>query len=90
MNRLEVTISDEYFEKSGRLIDREGDNSSSVSYLQAREIDKILATEVAINVMRDAEGPHGEYVDAMSSIRRDLIDSYECEYEPYIVYNEYW
>ena len=83
---LKVSTSEEYFSQVERVIDWEDDSDWKV----ATEIDKILATEVSIFLLRRATGFCGSLIDKMVEIRRGLINKYESDYEPYQEYNDFY
>jgi hypothetical protein len=87
---LKVSTSGEYFSQQEREIDWEEDDNSKVPTKQADEIEKILATEVSIFLLRRATGFCGSVVDQMVSVRRQLIKKYENDYETYIEYNDFY
>lgn len=88
---LKVTLSEEYFSQVGKEIDWEEENDSTkIPVKQAKELQKILTTEVSIFLLRRAYGICGSLSETMSSIRRELINNYEKEYETYIEYNDFY
>lgn len=86
---MEVISSEDYFSRVELEIDWEEDGSQKVSVRQADLLDKILATEASIFLLRRTAGFGGIY-EIMVSIRRELIDKYEEEYEPYVEYNDFY
>ena len=89
---FEVGTSEEYFQMVEKDIDwNEIDwDDSMVSIKQANEIAKILSTEASIFLLRNASNVCGSLVDSMVEIRRELINKYEVDYEPYIEYNDFY
>ena len=87
---LKVSTSEEYFSQVGREIDWEEDDKTKISTKQAEDLQKILATEVSIFLLRGTNGICGSLIDNMVSIRRDLIKKYEKKYEIYVEYNDYY
>lgn len=87
---LKVSISEEYFSQTEREIDWEENDSTKIPTKQADDLQKILATEASIYLLRRATGFCGSLIDNMVSIRRELINHYESNYETYVVYNDYY
>jgi hypothetical protein len=86
---LKVITSDVYFSQTGREIDWGENDSTKISCNQAEQIDTILATEASIFLLRRTEGGIGALVSSMDIVRRQFIDKYERDYEPYIEYNDF-
>jgi hypothetical protein len=87
---LKVRTKIEYFSQTEREIDwEEKDDTTKISIKQANELQKILATEVSIFLLRRSIVCES-LVDTMVSIRRELIKKYENEYETYIEYNDFY
>lgn len=87
---LTVLTSEEYFSQTDRVIDWDEDNSSPISTKQADEIQKILATEASIFLLRRATGGDDILYENMVGIRRELITKYEKDYEKYVEYNDFY
>jgi len=87
---LKVITCNDYFSQVGRKIYWNENDKSKVQVKQADEINKILATEVSIHLLRDATGICGSLIDTMVGIRRELIKKYETNYETYIEYNDFY
>ena len=87
---LKVSTCEEYFSQVEREIDWEENDNSKVPVKQSDEIEKILATEASIFLLRRSTGFCAGLVDIMVNIRRDLINKYENDYETYIEYNEFY
>lgn len=87
---LMVSTSGEYFSQVEREIDWDCNDNSKISIKQAEELQKILATEVSIFLLRRATGFCGSLVDSMVNIRRELIKKYENDYESYVSYNDFY
>lgn len=87
---LKISLSEDYFSQVDREIDWDDNDSLKVPTKQADAVDKILATEVAIFLMRRSTGFCGSLIDNMVSVRRKLIKKYESEYEAYVEYNDFY
>ena len=87
---LKVNTSEKYFSQVGKEIDWEEDDNLKVSTKQADEVEKILATEIAIFLMRRSTGFCDSLIESMFSVRRGLINKYESEYEAYVEYNDFY
>ena len=87
---LKISLSEDYFSQVDREIDWDDNDSLKVPTKQADEVEKILATETAIFLMRRSTGFCGSLIDSMVSVRRELIKKYESDYEAYIEYNDFY
>lgn len=87
---FKVTISEEYFSQVGKKIDWDENDKRKASIEQASLIQSILATEVSIFLLRRTAWVDWSLVDNMVGIRRNLIDQYENDYEPYVEYNDFY
>lgn len=86
-----VVTMEDYFNQTEREIDldEEGDETK-VCYKQAKLIQKILATEASIYLLRRSTGLCGSLSDTMISIRSQYIKEYSEKYEKYITYNDFY
>lgn len=87
---FDITTSEEYFNETERQVDWDDNDNTKVSTKQADDLQKILATEAAIYILHRTAGGVGHLVDVMVEIRRNYINIYEKNHEPYIEYNEYY
>tara|TARA_R110000822_G_scaffold270774_1_gene393668 strand:- start:99 stop:374 length:276 start_codon:yes stop_codon:yes gene_type:complete len=87
---LKITTSEEYFSQTNREIDWDGDNKNKVSTDQAEELQKILAAECSIYLLRRVTGLCGSLIDNMVTVRRELINKYEQTHEKYIEYRDFY
>lgn len=87
---LNVSTSEAYFSEVDKEIDWEENDNTKISLKQAGHIDKIIAIEHAIYLLRRTAGGYGHLSDTLIEIRRDFIIKYENIYEPYIEYNDYY
>ena len=87
---LKITTSEEYFSQTHREIDWDEDDSSKVSIAQLYAVEKILATEFSIFLLRRSTGFDSNLIDNMVDIRRELIEIYDLSYEKYVSYNDFY
>lgn len=87
---LNITTSEEYFNETNRQIDWDGNDNTKVSPKQADALQKILASEVSIHILRRVTGICGSLADDMVEVRRHLINEYEQTYEPYKEYRDFY
>ena len=87
---LQITTSEEYFNETDQQIDWDGDDNSKIPYEQADALQKILAAEVSIHLLRRTTGICGSLADNMVETRRHLINEYEQTYEPYREYRDFY
>lgn len=87
---LKITTSEEYFAQTDREIDWDDNNENKISTDQAEELQKILATECSIYLLRRVTGLCGSLVDNMVTIRRELVNKYEQTHEKYIEYRDFY
>ncbi|MCP4990528.1 MAG: hypothetical protein GY928_32150 [Colwellia sp.] len=87
---LQITTSEEYFNETDRQIDRDDDDNTKIPYKQADALQKILAAEVSIHLLRRTTGICGSLVDNIVEVRRHLINEYEQTYEPYKEYRDFY
>lgn len=87
---LKVSTCEEYFSQTEREIDWEDNDATKISIKQANKLQKILATEVSIFLLRRATGFCESLIDDMATIRREFINQYENYYEVYVEYNDYY
>lgn len=84
----------EYFQKQDTTLvmyyDVEDAEDSDIKYNQANLIDKIIAVEISIFVLRRTVGVCGSMIEALREIRRQFIDTYEENYEDYNQYNDFY
>ena len=78
---LKITTSEEHFSQTYTEIDWDGDNKNKVSTDQAEELQKILAAECSIYLLRRVTGLCGSLIDNMVTVRRELINKYEQTHE---------
>lgn len=87
---FKVVTMENYFHQIGREIDWEGNDNTKVPYKQAELIQKILAIEASIYLLRRATGLCGCLTDTMVGIRSQYIKEYNEKYEEYISFNDFY
>lgn len=96
MEKIVVYVAQEYFEQQERE-DIDWDETEDLNLVSMNEyhlIEKILACEMALYVMRRSSPQtmifiDGSLIDSMVTVKRSLINEYEEKYSKYVYYNEY-
>lgn len=86
---LKITTSEEYFNQTDREIDWDGDDNTKVSEEQANELQRILAMECSIYLMRRTTGLCGSLLSNMGMLKIELINKYEQTHEKYIAPSDF-